>query len=251
MLLEFKTTNYKSFKDEIIFSMQGAPKQSGLDYSLFKPKIGSKNYKVLCSAVVYGPNASGKTNIIGAMDVFKNIILRGNVSNNTKLDSPNLAACNLELIPNKSLSKRVPIKFSIKFIADGVLVDYAFAIDVGKFLENGYNRKIVFEKLSIDDELVFMRENDLEFGKLKSISKFLSDGFEENRETDVSTAKRNLNEKELFLTNGFKVIYSKTLVSLITGWLDNKFKVVYRADALTITGRINDPEENSVYIHQP
>lgn len=31
MLLEFKTKNYKSFADEMIFSMMPAPKQKGLD----------------------------------------------------------------------------------------------------------------------------------------------------------------------------------------------------------------------------
>lgn len=34
MLLEFRTKNYKSFADEISFSVIAAPKQTGLDYSL-------------------------------------------------------------------------------------------------------------------------------------------------------------------------------------------------------------------------
>jgi len=81
MLLEFKMKNYKSFKDECIFSMTPAPKQKGLDYSVLSEHIGKKEYKGLCSAAVYGPNASGKTNIIGAMETFKKIVLRGNILN--------------------------------------------------------------------------------------------------------------------------------------------------------------------------
>ena len=81
MLLEFKIKNYKSFVDETTFSMIPAPKQTGLDYSLLNEKVGSKNQKALCSAVIYGPNASGKTNIIGAMETFKAIVLRGNIRN--------------------------------------------------------------------------------------------------------------------------------------------------------------------------
>ena len=65
----------------MIFSMMPAPKQKGLDYSIQTEKIGSKLYKGLSSAVIYGPNASGKTNIIGAMDTMEAIIQRGNIRN--------------------------------------------------------------------------------------------------------------------------------------------------------------------------
>ena len=73
MLLEFRMSNYKSFKDETVFSLVPAPKQKGLDYSILHATVGRKAYKGLCSAVIYGPNAAGKTNIIGAMDSFKTI----------------------------------------------------------------------------------------------------------------------------------------------------------------------------------
>lgn len=42
MLLEFKTKNYRSFRRESIFSMTAAPKQKGLDYSVYKSKINKK-----------------------------------------------------------------------------------------------------------------------------------------------------------------------------------------------------------------
>ncbi len=55
MLLEFRAKNYKSFRDELVFYLLPAPKQTGLDYSLLNTKIGSDEYKCLCSAVIYGP----------------------------------------------------------------------------------------------------------------------------------------------------------------------------------------------------
>jgi len=39
-------------------------------------KIKRKDIKGLCTSVKYGPNASGKTNIIGAMDTFRAIVIR-------------------------------------------------------------------------------------------------------------------------------------------------------------------------------
>ena len=46
-----------------------------------KTKIKGKGIKGLSSSVIYGPNAAGKTNIIGAMDVLRAIVLRGNIRN--------------------------------------------------------------------------------------------------------------------------------------------------------------------------
>ena len=100
MLLEFKTKNFKSFLEEMDFVMTPAPKQKGLEYSILKHKIGKKTYKGLCSAIIYGPNASGKTNIISAMDVFKEIILKGHINNSDELRSPDVSEGKLELIPN-------------------------------------------------------------------------------------------------------------------------------------------------------
>ena len=45
MLLDFKVKNYKSFQQEVSFSMIPAPKQKGLDYSVFEKKIDIKEKK--------------------------------------------------------------------------------------------------------------------------------------------------------------------------------------------------------------
>ena len=42
MLLQFKTENFKSFLDEMNFSMTPAPKQKDLEYSILEHKIGNK-----------------------------------------------------------------------------------------------------------------------------------------------------------------------------------------------------------------
>ena len=142
MLLEFKAKNYKSFKDELIFSMIPAPKQKGLDYSILRERIGKHTYKGLSSAIIYGSNASGKTNIIGAMDTFKNIVLRGNIRNDEK-DTPNPASAALELIPNNICKDSEPVEFSIKFIEKDMVVEYAFSMDIGTFLDLKHVRKVV------------------------------------------------------------------------------------------------------------
>ncbi len=234
MLLEFKTKNFKLFKDELVFSMVPAPKQKGLDYSVFQKKIGSRKYKGLCSAVIYGPNASGKTNIINAMDVFKSIVLRGTIRNDNNKNTPNAAAYRLELIPNSTAKEIEPVSFSIKFIENDLLIEYKFSIDIGGFLDADYSRNILFEELNINEEMAFSRKDSLQLGDFQTINNYLINEFWENADGATALAKRNLNNEELFLTSGFKTMFSAKLVNIITNWLDNKFVTICRADSLKL-----------------
>jgi len=250
MLLEFRVSNYKSFKDELVFSMIPAPKQKGLDYSILREKIGRHTEKALCSAVIYGPNASGKTNIIGAMDTFKCIVLRGNIRNDNDQGWPNKAAHKLELIPNINLHKPIPTSFSISFTANGMLINYSFSCDLGEFLNSEYPRKILAEELSINGSLIFSRNETISFGDLLAIKDFTTSILEHKDNEDIARKLSigNLDDEELFLTNGFKSLFSSKLVSLIIEWLTNKFNVIYRADAIETVKTISNKQENAVYI---
>ena len=119
-----------------------APKQHGLDYSILKEKVGRKNVKGLCSAVIYGPNASGKTNIIGAMDVLRSIVLRGIIRNAEEQNSPNKAAYNLDLIPNNLIDKIKPVTFRISFVEKRIKIDYELSVLLGLSLDDTTQRSI-------------------------------------------------------------------------------------------------------------
>lgn len=248
MLLEFKTENFKSFLDEMDFSMTPAPKQKDLEYSILEHKIGNKTYKGLCSAIIYGPNASGKTNIISAMDVFKEIVLKGNIRNSDELRSPNISEGKLELIPNNLYRCPKPTKFYIRFIEGELLVEYELKIDLGLFLDRNYQRKIKFESLRINDKTIYERTDQIEFFNLKSIEKYLINEFRVNEDSAKAIARNNLNETELFLTNGFKMMFSSKLVSFILEWFEEKFIVIYRADATEIKRKLDNTEGGKIFI---
>ena len=250
MLIEFRTRNYKSFVEETKFSMIAAPKQSGLDYSLLKEINKGKTIKGLCSSVIYGPNAAGKTNIIGAMDVFRAIILRGNIRNAEEKTSPNPASSDLELIPNNNLFTVYPVEFSVDFFEDGLLIHYEVSIDLGLFLDKEYERKIICEKLMVDEDIVFSRKEELTFGNLKVIKKYISESMEQNTEGAIEFAKNSLNSEELFFTNGFKLIFSQSFVKMVTSWFANKFMVIYRADSMQLIKRFADPQKKAVYVEK-
>ena len=250
MLLQFKAENFKSFLDEMDFSMTPAPKQKDLEYSILEHKIGNKTYKGLCSAIIYGPNASGKTNIISAMDVFKEIVLKGNIRNSDELRSPNISEGKLELIPNNLNRYPKPTKFYIRFVEGELLVEYELKIDLGLFLDRNYQRKIEFESLRINDKTIYERTDQIEFFNLKSIEKYLITEFRENEDSAKAIARNNLNETELFLTNGFKMMFSSKIVSFILEWFEEKFIVIYRADAAEIKSKLDNTEGGKIFINR-
>ncbi len=247
MLLEFKLQNYKSFAQETTFSMRAAKKQTGLDYSLLKEKAGSVIYNGLCSAVIYGPNASGKTNILGAMETLKAIILRGNIKNSDMSNSPNYASSSLELIPNceKDLG---PTKLSIVFIEKQLLISYSLEMELDKFLEKDFSRKIIKEELNINGKLVFLRGKELEIALPSLIRPYVNKSINRISPKTKEIAISSLSDNELFLTNGFKTIFAQDLVNLIIDWFTNKFIVVYRADAIKYMRKLIDPKNNTVYV---
>lgn len=236
MLLEFRTKNFKSFQDELVFTMIPAPKQKGLDYSILKEKIGNKIHKGLSSAVIYGPNASGKTNIIGAMDVMKNIVLRGHIRNVDIKFHANPASTQLEYIPNKDNLNNDPVDFGIKFIDKGYLIEYKMSMDLGRFLDDEYKRRVVSEILYVDEKVIFVREKEeIEFPSAPEIIKKFIDTFDSSEaQVAIKLVQKNLNREELFLMNGFKNMFSSSLVSVISNWFEEKFMVFCRADSLQV-----------------
>ena len=248
MLLEFKTKNFKSFADELVFSMMPAPKQKGLDYSILNARAGAKQYKGLCSAIIYGPNASGKTNIIGAMDTFRSIVLRGSIKN-TETVSLNVASSSLELIPNCNGDLGYT-EFTIRFVDNGLLVEYAIVVDLGSFMQKDYPRKIIEERLLINEKVVFCRKDKLDIELPIVIKDYLNKSIKRKTPKMHEIAEGSLVDTELFLNNGFKSIYAQKLVTAIMDWFANRFIVVCHAEDMRVVRKFADPKANTVYIEK-
>ena len=250
MLLNFKTKNYKSFKEETIFSMTAAPKQKGLDYSIQEKRVSGKKYRALSSAVIYGPNASGKTNLIGAMDTMKEIVLRGHIKN-TAETTFNQASNSLELIPFRG-NQDIPTLFYIQFIENDLLIEYSFSVQLGSFLNKTFERYVENEKLVVNDNIIFDRNKDSStFINIDTVrNKYLNNKIKANLNSALEIAINGLNKDELFLTNGFKNIFAKELVSLILNWFDKKFVVIYRSDTIRVLREFAEAEDKKFYVER-
>lgn len=247
MLYEFRASNFKSFRDEFVFSLKPAQKQKGLDYSVHAEKLGRKTAKALCSAVIYGPNASGKTNIISAMGVLKNIVLSGSIRNGNGPLTPNAAANLLELIPNCNNTTRDPVSFSIEFSQGNLLFSYTLKINLGLFLEDLFPREILGEELQVNENLIFKREkNQVSCSNLTKIRAFLPKGGTRLDGTRSALIANSLQREELFLTNGFKSIVSPSLVARILDWFSHQFLVVCHAEAMTVSPVLSSKQHSPV-----
>jgi hypothetical protein len=76
MLIEFSVSNYRSFREKQTISMVAAPRLRKRE-NVFKPTVkGEKIPDLLKVAAIYGPNASGKSNLIDALDIVHLIASR-------------------------------------------------------------------------------------------------------------------------------------------------------------------------------
>ena len=74
MLIEFSVSNFRSFREKQTFSMVAAQRLKKKDCVVKPDVIGEKLPDLLKVAVIYGPNASGKSNLLSAFDVVQRII---------------------------------------------------------------------------------------------------------------------------------------------------------------------------------
>ena len=135
-----------------------------------------------------------------------------------------------------------PVEFSVDFFENDLRIQYSISLDLGLFLDEEYERHILSETLSVNGDMVFNRKDTLVFGNLNVIRKYLMDVPEDNREKAGEIAKYSITRDELFLTNGFKLIYAPRFTKLVVDWFSNKFMVICRADSNAVGYVVKEDE---------
>ena len=120
MLVEFRVKNFRSLRDEQVLSMVGSKDKSLADTHTKATGINAAP-TLLHSAVVYGANASGKSNLIKALHY-----MRGVVVESAKIQPGQTFAVQPFRLDEGSASQ--PSEFEITFLRDGVRYQYGFAI---------------------------------------------------------------------------------------------------------------------------
>lgn len=120
MLVEFRVKNFRSLRDEQVFSMVASA-----DKSLAQTHTVDTGLKavpqLLRAAVVYGANASGKSSLVRALQFMKSVVLE------SALMAPNQAFAAQPFRLDEA-SRGQPSEFEVTFILDGVRYQYGFAL---------------------------------------------------------------------------------------------------------------------------
>ena len=122
MLIEFSVTNYLSFKEKQTLSMAASNYFTEMPENLIDTGIKGLP-KLLSSAAIYGPNASGKSNFMKALYFmgYMVVVSSQRLQEGQKLDVvPFLLA---------SQSRQKESEFEIHFIAEGIRYQYGFSAD--------------------------------------------------------------------------------------------------------------------------
>lgn len=140
MLLSFKVKNFRSIKDEINLDLQATSDITMKSQAVFK----NGNESLLKSVAIYGPNASGKSNILKAFVVFRMMILESMLRSNITADLPN------EYFKLSLETEGEPSFFEMAFLLDGEVFYYGFEIDKKKicaeWLRQKKGNKALFER---------------------------------------------------------------------------------------------------------
>lgn len=136
MLIDFSFKNVRSFKDEVTFSMEVG--EAITDYAE-ENTISSGEIDVVKSSFIFGANASGKTNVIRAFHLLRQIVVHGTPSE-------------LDLLPIDTFASAYGnTYFKIRFSKNKKIYDYIIKYNLGY---------IVNESLSVNNSVVFNRTID-------------------------------------------------------------------------------------------
>jgi len=148
MLIDFTVENFRSIAEPINLTMLPA-KGSSKAGNLIQTEKNKNIKKLLKSCIIYGANASGKTNLLFAISAMKNLVIESK-----NFDAGDKVFSYQPFILDNDHPNR-PISFKIHFIKTDIEYKYSFSFT---------SEKITYEELSFfkgkREHKIFLREQD-------------------------------------------------------------------------------------------
>ncbi len=130
MLIEFSVTNYRSILERQTLNMTASSYFKELEpLNTFVPDQADGVPRLLRSTVLYGPNASGKSTLIQALQFVEKQVL------NSQKESQ--AGDEIDVMPFKltAASREAASEFEVTFVEQGVRYEYGFCCNRERFTE--------------------------------------------------------------------------------------------------------------------
>lgn len=211
MILELKIQNFLSFKDEVIFSFEATSDTTLDDYYVVKQKDGTR---ILKMTMVYGANASGKSNLIKAFEFIIDFVHK----------KPDQRQSDTPFVPYMfDACKEEAGRFELLFYVQNKKYKYELTIDE----KTVYEEKLSFYP-STQPAVIFSREYDAEsnvsivkFGSKIKISEQAKEAIQLQtlNDTSVFAARTHVNVAipELDLVNNW---FKEQYLSFIDPYMD-------------------------------
>jgi len=148
MILNIKLKNYRSYKEEVIYTLE-ASSSKAKNFNYYE----DNDFKVLKASLMYGPNASGKSNIVRAFFELRHLIIK----------KPTIDDALLIYDPFKfnEKTKNEPVEIEVEFLIEYVKYRYRIKVLGNTVLDEYlhyypnkrevtlFERKEYFEKSSV------------------------------------------------------------------------------------------------------
>lgn len=121
MLIEFRATNFRSIKETQTLSLVAGAAKEFMRENTFESGLPGFP-RLLRSAVVYGANAAGKTNLLRALQFMQGLVL------NSAAFQEGVRIAHAPFKLSKATTNQ-PSEFEVVFADDGVRYEYGFAVD--------------------------------------------------------------------------------------------------------------------------
>lgn len=148
MLLQFAVENFRSFRDRVELNMRASPsvRHPGRSAEL------SADLRVLRGAAIYGANASGKSNLIKALGLARELVIAGPASKDSALP--------VEPFRLAAAAADRPATFEFYVCAGDALFGYSFALTSSRVV---HERLCLVDRTSLAEEPLFVRGDKFEF----------------------------------------------------------------------------------------
>lgn len=176
MLINFRFANCRSFYDETNLSMQATADSTLSEINTFtvNEKVMDKgDNELLKSAVIFGGNASGKSNIMKAFTYMVNVV---------RLSSAQIPiVAGNEQFAFQADANQKPSLFEVEFIQNGVYYKYGFELAGGavchEWLYKREERLVkVFERINGKNEIMGLPDQVINLIKIPAATLFVSIG---------------------------------------------------------------------------
>lgn len=208
MLLEYRCSNYKSIKDEVLFSMSASSDTEHSD-----KLIDFKKLKINKATAIYGANGSGKSSLLESC-----LFLTSLVSN-----KPSQPGDKILVIPHALSGIDDPTEFLIHFERKGIRYVYGISVTEDRVEKEFLYHFKVGRKAKIFDRV----GEEYTFGaKYKSdLNKALS--FQKENRVFLNTAANFTNNEDI--TNAFLFFKEDLVVNLpsfMNNWREYSFNMI-------------------------